>query len=227
MRILIIEDDTTIAANLYDFLESRGHAVDAAADGVTGLHLAISQTFDAIVLDLGLPGMDGLTLTKKLREEAHVETPILMLTARDTLDDKLEGFSRGADDYLVKPFALKEVEARLDALHRRHAHRVTKRPLTAGSIVLDPQTMSVTAAGKVVTLPPKCVRLLQAILAEPERIHSRAGLESAAWGKPQDSSDSLRVHMHLLRRALTEAAGYDPVKTVRGAGYRLDIHDKN
>ena len=143
MRILIIEDDTTIAANLYDFLESRGHAVDAAADGVTGLHLAISQTFDAIVLDLGLPGMDGLTLTKKLREEAHVETPILMLTARDTLDDKLEGFSRGADDYLVKPFSLKEVEARLLSMNRRSSGRSAPRTLEAGALSLDPKTMAV------------------------------------------------------------------------------------
>ena len=227
MRILIIEDDPGIAGNLYDYLESRGHAVDAAPDGIAGFNLASTGDFDCILLDIGLPRMDGLALCWRLRNEAHKDTPVLMITARDTLEDKLKGFEHGADDYLVKPFALKEVEARLDALHRRHAHRVTKRPLTAGSIVLDPQTMSVTAAGKVVTLPPKCVRLLQAILAEPERIHSRAGLESAAWGKPQDSSDSLRMHMHLLRRALTEAAGYDPVKTVRGAGYRLDIHDKN
>ena len=101
MRILIIEDDATIAANLYDYLESRGHSVDAASDGVSGLHLAVTQTFDAIVLDLGLPGMDGLSLTRRMRDEAHIETPILMLTARDTLDDKLEGFARGADDYLV------------------------------------------------------------------------------------------------------------------------------
>src|SRR3712207_4772613 len=106
MRILIIEDDKSIATNVYDYLSSRGHTVDAAADGITGLHLAVTQPFDAIVLDIGLPGMDGTRVCHKLRSDAHLETPVLMLTARDTLNDKLKGFEHGADDYLVKPFAL-------------------------------------------------------------------------------------------------------------------------
>lgn len=221
MRILIIEDDATIAANLYDFLESRGHAVDAAADGVTGLHLAISQTFDAIVLDLGLPGMDGLTLTKKLREEAHVETPILMLTARDTLDDKLEGFSRGADDYLVKPFSLKEVEARLLSMNRRSSGRIAPRTLEAGALSLDPKTMAVRFAGNDVKLPPKCLRILELLMREPGRVISREEIERLVWGESQETSDTLRSHLHTLRRALTAAGGHDPVETLHGIGYRL------
>src|SRR5215218_2392621 len=124
VRILIIEDDRAIATNLYDFLTAQGHSVDAAADGVTGLHLAVTQTFDAIVLDLGLPGMDGANVCRKLRTEAQNDTPVLMLTARDTLDDKLHGFEHGADDYVVKPFALKEIEARLAAIHKRNTGRV-------------------------------------------------------------------------------------------------------
>ncbi len=225
MRILIIEDDTTIAANLYDFLESRGHAVDAAADGVTGLHLAISQTFDAIVLDLGLPGMDGLTLTKKLREEAHVETPILMLTARDTLDDKLEGFSRGADDYLVKPFSLKEVEARLLSMNRRSSGRIAPRTLEAGALSLDPKTMAVRFAGNDVKLPPKCLRILELLMREPGRVISREEIERLVWGESQETSDTLRSHLHTLRRALTAAGGHDPVETLHGIGYRLRAND--
>lgn len=221
MRILIIEDDATIAANLYDFLESRGHAVDAAADGVTGLHLAISQTFDAIVLDLGLPGMDGLTLTKKLREEAHVETPILMLTARDTLDDKLEGFSRGADDYLVKPFSLKEVEARLLSMNRRSSGRIAPRTLEAGALSLDPKTMAVRFAGNDVKLPPKCLRILELLMREPGRVISREEIERLVWGESQETSDTLRSHLHTLRRVLTAAGGHDPVETLHGIGYRL------
>ena len=221
MRILIIEDDATIAANLYDFLESRGHAVDAAADGVTGLHLAISQTFDAIVLDLGLPGMDGLTLTKKLREEAHVETPILMLTARDTLDDKLEGFSRGADDYLVKPFSLKEVEARLLSMNRRSSGRIAPRTLEAGALSLDPKTMAVRFAGNDVKLPPKCLRILELLMREPGRVISREEIERLVWGESQETSDTLRSHLHTLRRVLTAAGGQDPVETLHGIGYRL------
>ncbi len=221
MRILIIEDDATIAANLYDFLEAHGHAVDAAADGVTGLHLAISQTFDAIVLDLGLPGMDGLTLARKLREEAQLDTPILILSARDTLDDKLEGFSRGADDYLVKPFSLKEVEARLISMNRRSMGRISPRLLEAGTLTLDPKTMSVRFAGKEVKLPPKCLRILELLIREPGRVISRDEIERLVWGESQETSDTLRSHLHTLRRSLTAAGGYDPVETLHGIGYRL------
>ena len=221
MRVLIIEDDPAIAANLYDFLEAQGHMVDAAADGVTGLHLAVTGGFDAIVLDLGLPGMDGGMLCRKLREDAGNDTPILMLTARDTLDDKLAGFARGADDYIVKPFALKEVEARLAALHKRRAGRVTSRPLTAGNLVFDPASLTVRFHGKDVRLPPKCMRLLQALIAQPNRVFSRKELEAEVWGEEQGTSDTLRSHMHVLRRELVQAGGRDPIENVHGLGYRL------
>lgn len=221
MRILIIEDDRSIATNLYDFLSAGGHAVDAAADGVTGLHLAIAQPFDAIVLDIGLPGMDGMKLCSRLRVEAQVDTPVLMLTARDTLQDKLRGFEQGADDYLVKPFALKEVEARLRALYKRSSGRVTSKLLVAGDLTLDPRMLDVRFAGAAVKLAPKCFRLLEAMIADPGRVFARAELERAVWGDTQETSDTLRSHMHLLRRALLDAGHYDPVQTVHGLGYRL------
>ena len=224
VRILIIEDDRSIAINLYDFLSARGHVVDAAADGVTGLHLAITQPFDAIVLDIGLPGMDGVKLCGKLRSEAHVDTPVLMLTARDTLEDKLRGFDCGADDYLVKPFAMKEVEARLNALHKRNIRRVTAKVLVAGDLTLDPRTLSIRFAGAEVKLPPKCMKVLELMMSEPGRVFSRADLEQAVWGDMQETSDTLRSHMHLLRRALVEAGHYDPIETVHGLGYRLLTH---
>lgn len=227
MRVLIIEDDPAIAANLYDFLEARGHAVDAASDGVTGLHLAVTGGFDAIVLDVGLPGMSGSVLCRKLREEAKNDTPVLMLTARDTLDDKLEGFTRGADDYLVKPFALKEVEARLVALHKRRAGRVAQRPLAAGDITFDPRTLAVRFRGTGVSrLSPKCLRLLETLMADPDRVFSRKELETAVWGDEQETSDTLRSHMHVLRRELAHAGGYDPIENVHGVGYRLLPHEK-
>src|SRR5262245_36026521 len=225
MRVLIIEDDATIASNLYDYLEERGHAVDAAPDGVTGLHLAVTGGFDAIVLDLGLPGMDGTTLCRKLREDARKDTPVLMLTARDTLEDKLDGFSRGADDYLVKPFALKEVEARLASLHKRHAGRVVSHALEAGNLTLDPQTMLVSFGGRKVKLPPKCMRLLETLMAQPGRVFKRRELEAAAWGEDQETSDTLRSHMHVLRRQLAEAGGYDPIQNVHGLGYCLVLRE--
>jgi DNA-binding response OmpR family regulator len=221
VRILIIEDDQTIAVNLYDFLSARGHAVDAAGDGVTGLHLAVTHPFDAVVLDIGLPGLDGVKLCRKLRDEAHVDTPVLMLTARDTLRDKLDGFECGADDYLVKPFALKEVEARLLALHKRSSGRVTQKPLVAGEITLDPRTLDIRFGTKEVKLPPKCIKLLETLMTEPGRLYSRAQLESVVWGDTQETSDTLRSHMHTLRRSLVDAGGYDPIETVHGLGYRL------
>lgn len=221
MHILIIEDDPAIATNLYDFLEARGHSVDAAADGITGLHLAITQHFDGILLDLGLPGMDGSTLCRKLRQEARLDTPVLMLTARDTLEDKLKGFEHGADDYLVKPFALREVEARLVAMHNRHSGKVTSRRLETNDLSFDPKTMSINFAGSGVKLPPKCIRLLALMMSEPGRVFSRKDLESGVWGDAQETSDTLRSHMHELRRALIRAGGYDPIETVHGLGYRL------
>jgi DNA-binding response OmpR family regulator len=144
-----------------------------------------------------------------------------MLTARDTLKDKLQGFDSGADDYLVKPFALKEVEARLIALHKRSSGRVTLKTLVAGDLSLDPSTVEIRFATAQVKLTPKCFRLLEVLMAQPGRVFSRAELESAVWGDTLETSDTLRSHMHLLRRALAEAGGYDPVETVHGLGYRL------
>ncbi|MEO5654730.1 MAG: response regulator transcription factor [Nitrosospira sp.] len=221
MHILIIEDDPAIATNLYDFLEARGHSVDAAADGITGLHLAVTQKFDGILLDIGLPAMDGITLCRKLRQEADLDTPVLMLTARDTLEDKLKGFDHGADDYMIKPFALKEVEARLVAMHKRHGGKVTSRMLETGDLSFDPKTLSVLFAGIAVKLPPKCIRLLALMMSEPGRVFSRRELESEVWGDTQGTSDTLRSHMHELRRALSRAGGYDPIETIHGLGYRL------
>jgi DNA-binding response OmpR family regulator len=144
-----------------------------------------------------------------------------MLTARDTLEDKLEGFSRGADDYLIKPFLLKEVEARLNALHKRSSGRVTTRMLEAGSLTLDPKTMSVRFAGNDVKLPPKCLRILELLMRDPGRVISRDEIERTVWGEPQETSDTLRSHLSTLRRALTAVGGRDPIETLHGIGYRI------
>mgnify|MGYP001463089164 CR=1 FL=1 len=126
MRILVIEDNEDLAANIIEFLAARGHVMDSATDGVTGLHLAVVNEYDAIVLDLMLPGIDGLKLCARLRDEADKQTPILMLTARDTIEDKLAGFSSGADDYLIKPFSLLELDARLAAIGSRGPRRARR-----------------------------------------------------------------------------------------------------
>ena len=225
MRVLIIEDDLDIATNLYEFLEGRGCVVDMARDGVSGMHLAVSGEFDAIVLDLGLPGMDGLSLCSKLRREARLDVPVLILTARDVLDDKLTAFDCGADDYLVKPFALREVEARLKALVARRRGRVVNRKMVHGAIAFDPGNMAVSVDGRPVHLSRKCLRLLEMMMSAPNRVYSRAELEQELWGDEHPQSDSLRSHMHLLRRALTDASGLSPIETVHGVGYRFASAD--
>ena len=225
MRVLIIEDDLDIAGNLYEFLEGRGNVADLARDGVTGLHLAVSGDFDAIVLDLGLPGVDGLGLCRKLRGEAKQDVPVLILTARDLLDDKLAAFECGADDYLVKPFALREVEARLNALVVRRRGRVVNKRLSYQAIEYDPDKLAVTVDGRSVHLSRKCLRLLEMLIAAPHRVFARAELERELWGDEQPQSDSLRSHMHMLRRALTDTRGHAPIETVHGVCYRFAAQD--
>ncbi|MBK6630864.1 MAG: response regulator transcription factor [Betaproteobacteria bacterium] len=225
MRVLIIEDDLDIATNLYEFLESKGNVADLARDGVSGMHLAVSSEFDAIVLDLGLPGMDGLCLCRKLRQEARRDVPILILTARDVLEDKLAAFDCGADDYLVKPFALREVEARLNALVSRRHGRTISRKLAHDTIEFDPINLVVTVEGRPVHLSRKCLRLLELLISAPNRVYTRDELEQELWGDEHPQSDSLRSHMHLLRRALTDSRGGSPIETVHGIGYRFAAAD--
>ena len=220
MHILVIEDNSDIAANIGDYLEDRGHTVDFAADGVTGLHLAIVHDFDAIVLDLNLPGMDGLEVCRKLRNEARKQTPVLMLTARDTLDNKLAGFESGADDYLIKPFDSAELKARIRALLRRSA-RAPATPggserLRFGQLEIDRDARSVSVAGQAVELTSYQFDLLVTLAASAGRVLTREQIEQHLykWGS-EVSSNAVEVHVHNLRRKL----GPSVIETVRGVGY--------
>jgi DNA-binding response OmpR family regulator len=220
MRILIIEDNRDIAANLGDYLSDRGHEVDYAYDGISGLKLAMSSEFDAMVLDLALPGMDGLEVCRKLREEGRKETPVLMLTARDQLDDKLAGFDSGADDYLVKPFELREVEARLEVLARR-GQRVAPRELAVADLHFDLETLTVTRAGHKIDLNPIGLKLLEKLMSASPAVVSRAELEHHVWGEELPDSDSLRVHIHSLRAAIDKPFDQPLLTTRHGIGYSL------
>jgi DNA-binding response OmpR family regulator len=220
MRVLIIEDNPDIAANIGDYLEDLEYTVDFAGDGITGLHLAVVNDFDAIILDLALPGMDGLEVCRKLRQEAAKDTPVLMLTARDRLEDKLAGFETGADDYLVKPFELQEVAARLKVLSSRGRRR-TKRELSVGDLVYNLDTLSVQRQEQEIHLNPIGLKLLQSLMEASPNVVSRTELEMEVWGEEMPDSDSLRVHIHTLRSAIDKPFGSNMIQTRHGIGYRL------
>jgi DNA-binding response OmpR family regulator len=220
LRVLVVEDNRDLAANIGDYLASKGHAVDFAMDGVAGLHRAVTQSLDVIVLDLMLPGMDGLELCRKLRSDARLHTPVLMLTARDTLDDKIDGFEAGADDYVVKPFALKELEARLKALMRR-TRRETAGVLNCGSLRVDTGQRHVTKNGVVVTLNRSCYRILVELMSRAPDVVRREDLERLLWGDMRPGSDALRSHVYALRRSLGETGEGSLIETVHGVGFRM------
>jgi DNA-binding response OmpR family regulator len=219
-RVLIVEDDSTIAGNLYSFLETRGYVPDAAYDGHAALGMLSSQRFDVVILDVGLPGMDGYAVLRALRTEMLLPVPVLMLTARDELDDKLTGFAHGADDYLTKPFALAEVEARLHALIQRASGGVAVPVRRFGELSFDSRTRIVAVREQPVHLTRKSCMIIEALLRDPGRVVSRSELETLLWGNEPPSSDALRSQVHLLRRALADA-GFDGIETVHGTGWRL------
>lgn len=223
MHILIVEDNRDIAANVGESLESSGYTLDYAYDGITGLHLAVVNHYDAIILDLTLPGMDGLQVSRKLRNEAGKDTPILMLTARDTVAHKLEGFSVGGDDYLIKPFSLLELEARLLALHRRATSRNIRRILTVHDLVFDTETLTIRRADQLVSLGPTARSILALLMNASPRVVTRTEIERQIWGDDPPDNDAMRAHIHLLRNAIDRPYTVKLLHTIHGAGYRLGL----
>jgi DNA-binding response OmpR family regulator len=223
--ILLVDDHRDIAGAIIDFLEHRDFAVDYAADGITGLHLAVTNTYDVIVLDLMLPGLDGLAVCRKLREEARVDTPVLMLTARDTLDDKIIGLGAGADDYLVKPFEVRELEARIGTLLRRYRRAVARETYTVDDLTLDMATLRVTRGGQVLTLTPIGLKLLTVLMRASPRVVTRQQLEREVWGDLLPDSDTLRSHLYTLRKVIDKPFARTLLHTISGVGYRLAVED--
>lgn len=224
MYLLIVEDNRDLAANLYDYLEGRGHTVDLAYDGRSGLEFALRDPYDIVVLDLMLPRLDGLDVCRRLRELGNV-VPVLMLTARDTLEDKLQGFQAGADDYLVKPFDLPELEARLQALLRRQ--RGMPRRLQVADLVLDLDTLGVQRAGQAITLAPIPLKILEVLMRNSHRVVSRRELVRAVWGETPPDSDALRAHLYQLRTAIDRPFPVPLLQTLHGHGYRLGEADEH
>lgn len=221
MNILIIEDNKDIAENIADYFEPLGHALDFAADGLTGLHLAVTKRFDVIVLDLMLPGMNGITLCQKLRQEGKVNTPVIMLTARDQLDDKLMGFQAGADDYLVKPFSIKELEVRIQALAKRSKMSIADTSLVVADLDYNPETLEAKRADQKLDLNPIQRRLLELLMKNSRRVVSREELEQHIWGDILPDNDVLRTHIYSLRNIIDKPFSRKLLHTIHGSGYRL------
>lgn len=219
-NILIVEDHRDIAEMIVDYFEAMGFTVDHAHDGVTGLHLAVTQTFDLIILDLSLPGIDGVELCKQLRQVAKNMTPVLMLTARDSLQNKLDGFDVGADDYLVKPFEIAELEARARALLRRQIGESTG--LQVGDLSFDPTQLSATRQGEEIRLTPITAKILEVLMRASPRLISKPELERQVYGDDLPDSDSLRSHIYALRKAVDKPFNSTLIKNAHGGGYRLN-----
>nr|WP_197999172.1 response regulator [Pseudomonas simiae] len=213
----MIEDDVALGEGIHQALAREGYTVDWLQDGSSALHALLSETFDAVVLDLGLPRMDGLEVLRRLRDSGAT-VPVLILTARDATEDRIAGLDAGADDYLIKPFDLAELKARLRALLRRSAGRARVVIEHAG-ICLDPSTQHVSYHGQPVLLTPKEYQLLHELLSPPGRVMTRDQLMQLLYGWNEEAeSNTLEVHIHHLRKKFTS----DLIRTIRGVGYLVE-----
>ena len=218
--ILLVEDHNDLAASIGDYLEASGFSMDFAADGAIALNLLDENPYDVIILDLMLPKIDGIRVCERLRERGD-GTPILMLTARDQLDDKVAGFNAGADDYLVKPFEMEELEVRIRALIRRARGEMSDGAMRVGDLVFDPRTMRVEREGERVNLSPTSIRILKVLMRESPRLVSREQLENELWGDMLPDSDTLRSHMYNLRKGIDRPYKNKLLHTVQGMGFKL------
>jgi DNA-binding response OmpR family regulator len=221
LRLLVIEDNRELVANLFQYFEARGHVLDAAPDGVVGLHLATSQPYDAIVLDWMLPRMDGQEVLRRLRGEHGSNVPVIMLTARGEVPDRVHGLRAGADDYLAKPFALVELEARLDALLARSTARSRRRVLQVHDLRFDLDTREVHRGDALLHLYPACRKLLETLMRASPAAVSRERLEQVLWGDDPPDRDMLRSHVYDLRRAIDGPFEPKLLQTLPRVGYRL------
>lgn len=225
MRVLIVEDEPKMAAFLKQGLEEQRYAVDTAHDGEDGLHWALNFPYDILILDVMLPGLDGLELCRALRDR-RVQTPILMLTARDTIEDRVTGLDCGADDYLVKPFAFRELLARLRALARRDTTQLTS-VLTVGELSLDTVTHTAKRGDKPIELTAKEYELLEFFMLHPNQVLSRTVIVEHIWNYDYSpESNVVDVYIRYLRRKIDDGYEDKYIRTLRGSGYQLVDPDR-
>jgi DNA-binding response OmpR family regulator len=221
LHILVVEDHAPLREQIVSLLVREGHRVDEAADGRLALAMALDQPPDVLVLDLGLPGLDGVKLCERLRAQAAAHIPVLMLTARDALHDKLSGFAAGADDYLVKPFASEELLARVNALAQRKSAGQNYM-LRIGSLAIDRRAQEATRKGIRLALPPTSFSILLMLAESFPRALTRSDIVRRLWNDESPESDPLRTHLYQLRQALDKPFAKPMLKTVHGVGFRLE-----
>ena len=223
MRILVIEDNRDILANVLDYLELKGYLVDCAQDGLSGLHLAATQEYDLIVLDIMLPGIDGYQVCKRLREDARRDTPIIMLTARDALPDRIKGLEAGADDYLIKPFAFAELLARIRTLLRRGQGPALDTELSLADLRLDLLRRRAERGGQRIELTAKEFALLELLLRRQGEVLPKSLIASQVWDMNFDSDTNvIEVAIRRLRLKIDDSHEQKLIHTVRGMGYVLE-----
>lgn len=221
MRVLVVEDERKISSYLKRALEEQGYAVDTAFTGREALDYADAAPYDIIILDILLPELDGLSVCRELRRRGN-RTPILMLTARDSVDDRVNGLDAGADDYLVKPFALKELLARLRAMSRRTTEQPKSPVLQIADLSLDTRTRRVKRGGKLIELTPKEYAVLECLMREPNRVLTRTQIAEHVWNYDvYNQSNVVDVYISNLRRKIDDGFEVKLIHTVRGVGYRL------
>lgn len=219
-RLLVVEDNHSLVSNLFAFFEPRGYTLDAAPDGVVGLQLAQTGNYDAMVLDWTLPRLEGKEVARRLRASGS-DLPILMLTVRDELPDKLAGFGAGVDDYLTKPFAFDELAARVEALIARSRGRVAGRTLRIGDLSFNTSTQEIDRNGTALQLNVSCKKILALLMTASPLVVARGTLESALWGDNPPDSDLLRSHVYDLRKAIDGPHENKLIQTVPKVGYRI------
>lgn len=220
-RLLIVEDDRDLAGNLIDFLEIQGYVTDYAADGHAALNLLTSNEYDLVVLDMMLPGVDGLTICSRIRQQLRSKVPVVMLTAKDEVDTKIAAFDIGADDYVVKPASLREIEARIRALIRRAGSKSDSDLLVIGDLRMDVGTMKIERASQAIVLPPVPTRILMLLMRRSPNVVHRLAIHREIWGEEPGDNHALIVHMHALRNAVDKPFERQLIHTVRGFGYRI------
>ncbi|TMP79873.1 response regulator transcription factor [Pseudoalteromonas sp. S983] len=222
INVLLVEDDIDLATTIVDYLDIEDIECDHASNGVLGLNLLQINDYQMIILDVNMPKMDGLTMCKTLREQGK-DIPVLMLTARDSLDNKLEGFAAGSDDYLVKPFAMKELVARVQVLAKRKSGEAKR--LTLANLNLDLAKRSADVEGQTLKLSPIAFKLLETLVRHAPQPVTRNSIMQAIWGEEQPDSNSLKVHVHHLRKQLEATTHQVTLETIPSVGFAITANE--